>query len=147
MTETSNYLDSYPIVFFLMVVLILVWNLASFYFSNRRIKAMFNNLDLSQAKFRELHVSGYSKKNILSKLKQGRGFVDVIVTEKELCIRNTNSPFTFSVTRFDLIRRVKLSDVRRVEFIGEGTKISFANDADIVLRLQNPAAFAMAVAG
>lgn len=137
MKELFDYLNENPSMFYLFFLFALLWNAAFCYFGGKKAEAVFTGLNLNDARFRERGASGFSKKSIITKFGGARKVLDVIVTESELCIKGIYSPLTYIGSKYDMTRRVELSNIRRIIEKGPNIELSFHVGNDVVLQFKD----------
>lgn len=117
----------------------------------KKTNLIFGNISADPFIFQEKRCSGYSKKSIFTRLGGARNVLEVIVTDKELCIKGIMSLFTFIGTKYDLSHRVPLGNVTNVKLVKKNIELQLktakGSTSDIVLTLKNPGDFLAAMNG
>ena len=130
-------MTEFLIFFVWLVIMILI--AVSFYIRGRRVEKLFEDLDLSEVKFREKRASGSSQKSFFTKIGGASGLLDAIVTETELCIKGVCPPISLIASKYDLVRRVRLTDIEQISKEGSRIELSFNDKShNMVLRLEEP---------
>ncbi|MEJ2200149.1 MAG: hypothetical protein P8X63_03915 [Desulfuromonadaceae bacterium] len=140
------------IVGFLMVwfvgAIFSVWYLIA---GLKKANRVFGNITGDTFKFQEKGCSGYSKKSIFTRLGGARNVLEVIVTDKEFCIKGIMSIFTFIGMKYDLAHRVPLSNVIEVRQEKSNIELQLRTAegtiSNLVLNLKNPSGFLTAMNG
>ncbi len=125
-----KYINPINIIYMLVDIYILVIIIKG------HIKARIELADLSlwsapkNTVYRDRWASGHSRRNIITRIAGAGNCLDVIVTQNELITRLT-FPFNifFSGYEFDLLHRIKLSDISEVRknigFLKSGYRVAY----------------------
>lgn len=146
-----DYLEQNPEVFYAVFALILVYNGIMFFRGGRKAEKGFPDIKTQNVIFRDSKASGYSTKNLTTKMGGARKVLDVIVTDKELWIKGSLPMFSFIGSKYDLTHLVPLSNVTNVSANDKNTNVTFTNSVGLttvlVLQLKDSKKFADAVNG
>lgn len=114
-------------IFFALWLATLIIIIRVFQTKGKKALEIFPTIDFNKVLFREKSVFGRSRKSLMTKLGGAKNLLDVIITEDELWIK---SPMFFAgfLKKFDLIHRVKLSRINRVELVKNVVIVSFSSD-------------------
>jgi len=141
----EKYVTIFVIAWFSMGII----PLYMFISGSSKAKKMFEGISSSRFIFNEKKASGYSKKSFFTKMGGARNVLEVIVTEKELCIKGIMSVFTFIGTKYDLTHRVPLDNILNASMNGKAVELRLKNRegriSDLVLVLKNPEQFLRAI--
>lgn len=106
----------------------------------RKYKKTFPNPEPAQILYRDKRASGYSLKNLLTKIGGARGCLEITVGDGELWIR-LSLPFRYLYTggEFDVAHRVKLDAILKMEkvtqFGMDGMRVEFADETSAIHRI------------
>lgn len=146
-----EYLENNPSVFYAIFLLIVLYVGFNFLIGGRRTESRFPKVDRQNVIFRERGASGHSKASIRTKYGGASKVLDVVVTDTELWLKGILPMFSFIGSKYDLLHKVHISDIKMVEARGSAVELRFMNEngeeSHIELILKNPAAFIGAVNG
>jgi hypothetical protein len=131
-------------IFLTIWLIIAVIMLAMLYRRGKKALEIFPDPDSIDILFREKSVSGNSRKSLITKLGGANNVLEIIVTNDELWIR---SPLLFAGfgKTYDLLHRIKLTDVLNVELSKKKVVISFKSgsnsDTTLDLKMKKAQAF------
>jgi hypothetical protein len=136
------------LVVWVMGAVISVWYVIA---GIKKTNMIFGSISAHPFIFQEKRCSGYSKKSIFTRLGGARNVLEVIVTDKELCIKGIMSLFTFIGTKYDLSHRVPLVNISNVKQVKNNIELQLktaeGSTSEIVLTLKNPGGFMAAMNG
>ena len=144
-----EHLENNPSVFVSIFLLILAFNGIAFFVGGKRSESRFPKINEENVVFREKGASGHSKASIFTRLGGASRVLDIVVTDKELWIKGILPMFSFIGSKYDLLHKIPLSNIKMVEYKGKAVEIKFTNEKEVEshvkLAIKNPTAFIKAV--
>jgi len=144
-------MEKYVTIFFVVWLLMAIPSVVFAVRGIRKAKQTFAGVTDQAIRYRERGASGYSKKSILTRIGGANRVLDVILTDKEFCIKGINAIFSMVGSYYDLAHRVqrdKIVSARRVKNHVEVTFVSArGRQSEVVLMLKDNEAFMDAVNG
>ncbi|RLD21382.1 MAG: hypothetical protein DRI54_09205 [Bacteroidetes bacterium] len=140
----------WSIIFFIVWLIFAI--IISYFTIIRGKKALsiFPEIRNEKVIYRDKKASGYSTKSWKTKIGGANRSIDVVVTNVELWLRS-NLFFAGILKQYDLVHRISLKNVTRVNKNGRKLTLDFINDNDeskqVVILTKDPDAFINALKG
>jgi hypothetical protein len=127
-------------IFIIISALAAIFIIISFYTRGKKAKSIFPPIDTVNIIYRDKSASGYSTKSLKTKVSGANNTLDIVVTDSELWL--TSKLLLASIgNTYDLLHRIPLDSILRVESKGKKITIDFKNqdneDKQVVVMTKN----------
>lgn len=134
-------MEKFAIAFFIVWLILAIPSIIFALRGIKKAKHIFDGVDKQPVIFREKGASGYSKRSFITRMGGANKVLDIILTDKELCIKGINSIFSFIGAYYDLSHRIKRENILKIQKIKKQTEIKFISskgrETVVVLSLKN----------
>ncbi|MGB3848855.1 MAG: hypothetical protein WA958_02720 [Tunicatimonas sp.] len=113
------------LIFIVFAIIILV----GFYIMGKAALSVFPDIKTVNVKYRDLAASGYSTTSLVTKMGGARNVLDIVVTDTELWLKSMVL-FAGIGQQYDLLHKIPLNKIVKVEKIGRKVQIDFQTKAE-----------------